>query len=79
MTRVLARAFAPEVRVNCIAPGTVLPPDEWPEEEVSRLRARIPLERIGEPGDVARALLYLAESDFVTGEVLVVDGGRLLT
>lgn len=78
LTRLLARALAPDVRVNCIAPGTVLPPEEYDAEAIERLRRRIPLAALGGPVDVVRALLYLLASDFVTGEVLVVDGGRLL-
>ncbi len=78
LTRVLARALAPDVRVNAIAPGTVLPPEEFDESDVRRLRERIPLRRIGSADDVVRALLYLVAAEFVTGEVLVVDGGRLL-
>ncbi|HEX2188357.1 MAG TPA: SDR family oxidoreductase [Longimicrobiaceae bacterium] len=78
LTRVAARALAPEVRVNAIAPGTVLPPEDFPEEEVRKLAERAPLERNGSPDDVVEALLYLLRADFVTGEVLVVDGGRML-
>jgi len=78
LTRVLARAFAPEVRVNAIAPGTVLPPADYTPAQVESLRGRTPLQRIGAPADVVKALLYLIEADYVTGEVLVVDGGRLL-
>jgi len=77
-TRVAARALAPRVRVNAIAPGTVLPPDDTPGEEVERLARRAPLGRIGEPDDVLGALLYLVRADFVTGEILGVDGGRAL-
>jgi pteridine reductase len=77
-TRVAARALAPEIRVNAIAPGTVLPPDDFPEEEVRALAERAPLKRNGSPDDVVEALLYLLRADFVTGEVLVVDGGRML-
>jgi len=77
-TRVAARALAPRVRVNAIAPGTVLPPDDTPEEEIARLARRAPLGRIGEPDDVLGALLYLLRADFVTGEILGVDGGRAL-
>ncbi len=77
-TKVAARALAPEIRVNAIAPGTVLPPDGFPEEEVRRLAERAPLRRNGSPDDVVEALLYLLRADFVTGEVLVVDGGRML-
>ena len=78
LTRVAARALAPEVRVAAIAPGTVLPPEELSAGEIQRLAERSPLRRIGAPEDVVAALLYLVRSDFVTGEVLVVDGGRSL-
>jgi NAD(P)-dependent dehydrogenase (short-subunit alcohol dehydrogenase family) len=78
MTKVAARALSPEIRVNAIAPGTVLPPDDFPGEEVRRLADRAPLRRNGSPDDVVAALLYLLRADFVTGEILVVDGGRML-
>jgi pteridine reductase len=78
LTKVAARALAPEVRVVGIAPGTVLPPDEFGEDEVRRLAERAPLRRNGSPDDVTAALLYLLRADFVTGETLVVDGGRSL-
>lgn len=78
LTRVLARALAPDIRVNCVAPGTVLPPDWMTPEEIRRDREATPLRRTGSPEDVARAVLYLATSDWVTGTVLVVDGGRML-
>lgn len=78
LTRVAARALAPEIRVAAIAPGTVLPPETFTEEQVYKLREAIPLKRIGSPDDVAAALLYLVRSDFVTGIVIPVDGGRLL-
>jgi pteridine reductase len=75
LTRILARAFAPDIRVNAIAPGTVLPPEGAEGEEGSERRV---IARPGEPADVTAALLYLVRSDFVTGENLVVDGGRML-
>jgi NAD(P)-dependent dehydrogenase (short-subunit alcohol dehydrogenase family) len=78
LTRVLARALAPDIRANCIAPGTVLPPEDYTGEQLEKLRARTVLQRIGSPDDVARALLFLVESDFVTGECVIVDGGRML-
>ncbi len=78
LTRVLARHFAPDVRVNAIAAGTVLPPADYTPAQVESLRGRTPLQRIGTPADVVRALLYLVEADYVTGEVMVVEGGRLL-
>jgi pteridine reductase len=78
LTRVAARSLAPEVRVNGIAPGTVLPPESMTEEEIRQLAERAPLKKNGSPDDVVRALRYLLQADFVTGETLVVDGGRLL-
>jgi pteridine reductase len=78
LTRTAARSLAPEVRVNAIAPGTVLPPEALDADEVRSLAVRAPLGRNGAPADVVRALRYLLAADFVTGETLVVDGGRLL-
>ena len=76
LTRSLARALAPEIRVNSIAPGTVLLPDDWTAEDGERLRRTTPLQRHGAPDDVVGAMLYLLSADYVTGETLVVDGGR---
>jgi len=79
LTKVLALSLAPDVTVNAIAPGAVLVPDEYDEEERNRLARATPLRRLGDPVDVTSALLYLLEGgDFVTGEVLVVDGGRYI-
>lgn len=76
MTRALAHALAPEIRVNAIAPGAVLLPDDWDPASRDHLVETTPLRRIGSPADVADAALYLARAEYVTGEVLVVDGGR---
>jgi pteridine reductase len=76
MTRALARALAPAVRVNAVAPGVVLLPDDWPAEAGERLASTTPLRRLGAPDDVVQAVLYLLEADFVTGETIIVDGGR---
>lgn len=78
LTRIQARALAPEVRVNGIAPGAVLAPDDWPDERWTALARRAALERTGNPDDVVGALLYLIGAEFVTGHILPVDGGRLL-
>jgi pteridine reductase len=79
LTRVLARSLAPDVTVNAIAPGAVLVPEDYDDAERERLARATPLGRLGSPDDVVAALLYLLEGgDFVTGEVLSVDGGRLL-
>ena len=74
LTRVLARALAPEVRVCGVAPGSVAVPAEQEE----RRGAETLLGRVGSPGDVAEAVLYLAGAGFVTGSTIAVDGGRLL-
>lgn len=79
MTRGLAVALGPEVRVNGIAPGEVLWPAGFPEERKQAMRATSPLRRDGSPEDVAAAVLFLVGgSEYVTGVVLPVDGGRLL-
>lgn len=76
MTELLARALAPRIRVNAVAPGAVLLPEDWPDDAKRRFEATTPLQRLGTPEDVAGAVLYLLESDYVTGETIVVDGGR---
>ncbi|HLX61314.1 MAG TPA: SDR family oxidoreductase [Planctomycetota bacterium] len=74
----LAKLLAPHVRVNAIAPGTVLPPEKMSAAERARLRKKIPLQTFGSPQDIVDAALYLLSAPFVTGQVLVVDGGRSL-
>jgi pteridine reductase len=76
MTRALARVLAPKVRVNAVAPGAVLLPDDWGEDAAERLARTTPLRRLGTAEDVAAAVCYLIEADYVTGETLLVDGGR---
>jgi pteridine reductase len=76
LMRVLALELAPDVRVNAVAPGTVLPPDDLDRTALPRLRGSIPLQHFGTPRDVAQAVLFLANSPFVTGHELMVDGGR---
>jgi NAD(P)-dependent dehydrogenase (short-subunit alcohol dehydrogenase family) len=78
LTRGLARVLAPEVTVNAVAPGAVLPPEDWPAEARDHLVATTPLRRLGSPEDVVRAVLFLLDNDYVTGVVLPVDGGRLI-
>jgi pteridine reductase len=74
-TRLLALELAPAVRVNAVAPGMILPPPGLDPQRQARLAATNLLGRWGEPEDVAQAVLFLASSDFVTGQVLYVDGG----
>ncbi len=76
LMRTLSIELAPEVRANAVAPGTVLPPPAMSPEEVERLARAVPLRTIGSPEDVVRAVLYLNDSPFVTGQELMVDGGR---
>jgi pteridine reductase len=76
MTRALAHALAPEVRVNGIAPGVVLLPENFNAEQEEHLRSTTPLKRLGTPEDVAQAVIYLAKAEYVTGEIIRVDGGR---
>lgn len=76
MTRGLAHALAPRIRVNAVAPGPVLLPDGWTQEQADKLISTTPLGRIGTPEDVAQAVLYLLGADYVTGETIIVDGGR---
>ena len=76
MTRALARTLAPNVRVNAVAPGAVLLPEGWTKEDAAKLEQSTPLARLGSPSDVVEAVLYLLRADYVTGETLIVDGGR---
>ena len=76
LTRCLARALGPEILVNSVAPGTIQFPGEAPDEDYIR---RAPLHRTGTGEDIAGAVAYLATAEFVTGQVIVVDGGRSLT
>ena len=81
LTKNLARALAPEVRVNAVAPGLVASPwtQDWPDERRQRTLAKTVLGRLIEPAEIAEAMLYLAAgASMVTGHTLVVDGGRLV-
>jgi pteridine reductase len=75
LTRCLAVELAPRVRVNAVAPGTVAFPEDWDAERRARMEAKIPLGRAGTPEDVARAVRFLCEEDYLTGVCLPVDGG----
>ena len=77
LTRIMARSLAPGVRVNAIAPGAVLLPDDYDEAKRERSRQAAALGTIGSADDVVRTVLFLERSPFITGEVIVVDGGRL--
>jgi len=79
LTKALARALAPDIAVNAVAPGAVLLPDSWDAAMGEHMIETTPLRRLGEPSDVVAAVKFLlADTDYVTGTVLVIDGGRLI-
>ena len=78
LTRSLALAWAPRIRVNAVAPGPVMLPDTYGPQEWAEAASRTALKRVGEGRDIARAVLYLDRATYVTGEVLYVDGGARL-
>ncbi len=77
-TETLARALAPQIRVNAIAPGLVLPTDDYRPAQMQKLAAMMPLGRLPEPDDVADAVIWLAGATATTGQTLFVDGGASL-
>jgi len=78
-TRCLALELAPLIRVNGVAPGTVLPPEDLSPETLESLRQKIPQQRFGSPEDIASVVRYfLTGPRFITGQILAVDGGRTL-
>lgn len=78
ITSITAREFAPQLQVNAVAPGAVLPPVDQLDSHMERLCANLPLQRRGYPADVVDATLYLLQAPFVTGQTIFVDGGRHL-
>jgi pteridine reductase len=78
LTKALAKELAPEVQVNCIALGMVMPPENYTKEEVERLVKRTLTKTMGTPEDVAQAVLFFCETDYATGAILALEGGRLL-
>jgi pteridine reductase len=78
MTKSLAQALAPNIQVNAIAPGMILPPPGQDQAYLERWAHQIPAQRVGSPEEVARALIFLLRSDFVTGDLIFVTGGQHL-
>ena len=78
LTKGLAKALAPAVQVNAVAPGTMLPPPQISSFSQDLAIERSLLKKMGRPDDIARAVTYFLKNDFVTGTVLPVDGGRML-
>lgn len=77
-TRLAAKELAPRVRVNGVAPGLILPPPGEDESYLQKLTHRVPLKTHGDPEDIAGAVRFLIQSDFITGQVIYVDGGEHL-
>lgn len=78
LTLSTALALAPKIRVNAVLPGPVLMPEGGDKEKWLRLEKNTPLKRLGTSEDVARAVVYIMKEDFITGQVLTVDGGRTI-
>lgn len=78
LTEALAKDLAPEIRVNAVAPGAVLLPDDWTQEQADATIRTVPLRRLGNAEDIGQAVLYLVQADYVTGVTIPVDGGQRL-
>lgn len=75
LTRLMAMEWAPEVLVNAIAPGLILPPEGKAREDFKPLETTVPLRKIGDPKDIVEAVLFLLKSHYITGQTIYVDGG----
>src|SRR5210317_1154919 len=80
LTKALAKELAPHIRVNAIAPGAILEPPntEWTSEQKNKIIDAVPLKRIGSEKDIVDAAIYLSEAEYVTGQILNIDGGKSL-
>lgn len=78
LTKIMAIEFAPDISVNAVSPGLILPPEGKDESYLNSLIDSVPLKKHGKPHDVAQAVIYLITSEFLTGQIINVDGGRHL-
>jgi len=78
LTRILAKALAPNIRVNAIAPGLVMPPESGDDKSWEKLEAKIPLKRIATPVEITSAVKFLLLNKYITGQVIAIDGGYSL-
>lgn len=78
LTRLAALRLAPKIRVNAIMPGAVLKPADWDDERYQALVESIPLKRLGSPQDICRALEFLLLSDYITGQMIPIEGGTTI-
>jgi pteridine reductase len=76
LTKALAVELGPHVRVCGVAPGAVAFPESWSDEQKQQILKRVPLQRAGSPEDIARAVRFLVENDYLSGLIVPVDGGR---
>ncbi len=80
LTKALAKTLAPHIQVNCIIPGPIILPEDFSEKEREQIISSVPLKKIGSPDDIASTVSFLIEgSDFITGGMYAVDGGRLIS
>ena len=80
LTKSLAKELAPNIRVNAIAPGAILEPPnvEWTTEQKNNIINTVPMKRMGTEKDIVDAAIYLSEAEYVTGQILNIDGGKSL-
>ncbi len=78
ITRMMALQYAPGITINAVAPGLILPPPDKNESYIEKMVHTVPLKKHGDPSDIAEAVAFLIRSDFITGNVIYVDGGRHL-
>lgn len=78
ITYSLALKLAPNITVNAVAPGLILPPEGMGYDYLEKLKENVPLKRYGSPKDVANAVIFLLKSDFITGQIIYIDGGEHL-
>ncbi len=78
LTKVAALSYAPSIRVNAVAPGPILKPEQMSDARWEEIGAELPLGQPGDPADVCEAIIFLLKNDFITGETLAVDGGNQL-
>ena len=80
LTRALAKELAPDIRVNAIAPGAILEPPnvEWTSEQKNKIINSVPMAKMGTEKDIVDAAIYLSEAEYVTGQILNIDGGKSL-
>jgi pteridine reductase len=78
LTKIAALELAPQIRVNAVAPGLILPPDDQSADYLDRLAKRVPLQRKGNPAQIVQSVKFLMENDYLTGQVIFNDGGEHL-